>query len=173
MSDVVIEIFRASPILFYTLAILIIVFFRDQIIDYFRIYILKKPSVKEVEEKKFKLKILETVASVRYVSDFNASLIIPDSDTFKAELNDIIDKSRKNQRGIVLDFSKVNNINQNAREAIRDVLLDTVDENNVSLLVVFPADDCICLHDELTKYIKKKSSDGVKVKIDNRSDRNG
>jgi len=172
LSDIV-EMFKVNPIITGLLIVFIVLQFRAEITEAVRVYLFKQPSKKAIEEKKFKLKILETVASVRYVSDFNASLIIPDSDTFKAELNDIIDKSRQNQRGIVLDFSKVNNINQNAREAIRDVLLDTVDENNVSLLVVFPADDCICLHDELTKYIKKKSSDGVKVKIDNRSDRNG
>ncbi|HUT43043.1 MAG TPA: hypothetical protein VMW95_01800 [Desulfobacterales bacterium] len=172
MSDIV-EMFKVNPVITGLLIVFITLQFRVEIAEAVRVYIFRQPSKKEVEEKQFKLKILETVASVRYVSDFNASLIIPDSDTFKAELNNIIDKSRQHQRGIVLDFSKVNNINQNAREAIRDVLLDTVDENNVSLLVVFPADDCINLHDELTKYIKKKSSDGVKVKIDNRSDRNG
>ena len=167
--DIVKTLIETNPELFLAIVLFFIAYFRQEIN-----YLVQTKLLGRIidEDETLKQKILDVVSSMKYISCFNEQVITTDSETLCDEMKYAMDQSRKDSRPIVFDLSKIKQINENAKEALRDSIRYAIDEDDINLLIVFPKVNSTHLYNEITRYIKKRGSTCVQIKRDSRqSDR--
>ncbi len=158
------KLVETDPQLAVLLIAFIAVFYNQEIKEIIRVKILKKDSQDSVLEKK----ILHIVSTLKYVREFNKEVIALNSSSFKDEILESIDGARMAGRQLVLDLSNVVKINDKTRAALRDALIDSIDKDDVNLVVIFPKCDCTKLYEELVEYSGKRGAGCISVKRDER-----
>jgi len=158
------NVFKVDPQMGVTFLFLILVFYKHEIKEFINTKILKKKS------KMSKSKFLDIMSDLRYIHEFHKEVIAVDSDDFKKELLNAINVCREERRQLILNLSKIQRINDYTREAFRDAIIDSINKDNVNLLIIFPQENCTLLYDEIEQYINKKGSSCVKIKRDLRQD---
>ena len=83
--------------------------------------------------------------------------------------SELIERERKSGRHLVLSLVNIKVMNDFAREVFRDVIFDTIIQNNVRMMIVFPdlknANPILLdLYNELHKKITEKSSKTIRLK---------
>jgi hypothetical protein len=165
VKDICIELIKKNPELFIAVFLFLFAYFRQEITDIIRIKILKKPPQ---EDKAFKNRVLDIVSNMKYVSCFNEQVITTDSEELCDELKFILDKAKNESKPIVFDLSRIKQINEAARESLRDAVRFAIDQDDINLLVVFPKTNATLLWDEMQRYIKKRGTTCVQLKRDSR-----
>jgi len=165
LQDIIIAFVRTNPELIVIIMLFVLSYFRQEITEVIQVKILKKTLKKD---KELKQRILDVVASMKYVSCFNEQVITTDSAALYEEIRAVMDKMRKDGRPLVISLAEVKNINEMAREAIRDAIRYAIDRDDLNLLVIFPKHNATLLWEEIDRYIQKKGSTTVRIKKDSR-----
>ena len=130
--------------------------------------IIKQSKWKWLFIRKNSIKIEKFCEDVKHVWVFKPQLVIESISSLQQALLNKIAFARKNNIIIIFDLTQVELCNENAQEAIRMAIRDTVEKNNIRLFVIFPKKYMKDLFNDLSDYVEEKGCKSVNISKDTR-----
>jgi len=159
-----VEIFLLYPILggiALLATIILTILFRKQL----KTIILAKLKLPgNLFSKKISIKCF--VDDIKHVYVFKEHLVIDNYDNMLKCISRHVSMERKNGELLILDLSQVRQINDEAEEVLRETIRDTIINNNVRCIIIFPKQELGKLYTEMQELIKEKTCKSVYIKKD-------
>ena len=178
MSLTIFQLIDRHPSIAGFIIIVILLLYREEILDIIYIRILKKERPnKRISDNisPDQVKNMEVFCDdVKSVFVFKSHVVVPSYEMLYNSLLNMIARNRYYGYKIIIDMSMVDSINDITKEAIRDAIFDAITKNNVRIMIIFPRDDLMTteeyqsinrLYKELLEKIETKGTSSVTLKI--------
>lgn len=147
-----------------TLIVLLLAWFHRARLKVF----LQKSKFKWLLPKNKSYKIELFCEDVKHVYVFKPQLVIESTVHLQQAIIQKINLARKTNTIMVMDLTQIELCNENAQEALRVSLRETIEKNNIRLTVVFPKKVLKDLYEHILDYVDEKGCKSVLIKKDTR-----
>jgi anti-anti-sigma regulatory factor len=149
MENLLIKIIDVCPWLAPPIALVLLFMFRKRILNLFRKTKLIDP-------------VREWCQETKYILEFSEKVFVETAEEMTKILSDIILKAKREKKYLIFDFSYVENVNDEAEKALREIIYNNLKQDDFAITFIFP-EKLHSLYSEFVTQARKKNVENVKI----------